>query len=112
MVDKPKLKRVAPAPSPDGYPTLKAWLKATLDRHGMGAELTDWCGVPRQNLYKWETGSIPAGPKVRKDIAEWAQVPYESLRELIERDELQRPAPTKRAGVKKKKGKLKLVQRR
>lgn len=80
-------KRVSPAPPPENFKTVAEWLIASTERWGMRSELGRYCGKDRQNVEKWVKGSLPTGPALRRDIAEWAQVPFESLRALFERDE-------------------------
>lgn len=88
MVDKPPVKRVAPAHAPGDYESFTKWLDVAVGKgthYGMPAALAKWCGVERQNVAKWQGGSLPEGQALQRKIAEWAQVDYEALRELIVR---------------------------
>lgn len=85
MVDKPPVKRVAPAPAPGDYDSFTKWLEDSIAHYGMPAALGRWCGVERQNVARWQGGSLPEGQALQRKIAEWAQVDYEALRELIAR---------------------------
>jgi hypothetical protein len=58
-------------------------------------------------------GSLPAGPALRRLSAEWAQIDYSALRDLIERDEETRssaPVKARSAAARKKKAAPRLVR--
>jgi transcriptional regulator with XRE-family HTH domain len=86
MVDKPQ-QRITPADPPEDFDSFAEWLVASTGRRGMPSELAKYCGKDRQLIQRWLTGSIPQGPELRKLIAGWARVDYESLRALLYKTE-------------------------
>lgn len=75
---------------------------------GAQARLAEFCGgdTGPQHVTKWRGGSVPEIPRL-KLIAEWAQVEYESLRVLADKQREEKQSVPKRKGgrrlpVKKK----------
>lgn len=84
MVEKQK--RITSAEDPGSYSSFTEWLKDAVGRRSMKAELSRYCGYEgNQHVNKWLNGSIPKLPATWKLIAEWAQVDYNALRDLIDR---------------------------
>lgn len=86
-------KRPFIAESPAAFETFTAWLENAVRVHSFQQRLSEYTGVSPQNVQRWLDGYIPRNPGVQKLIAEWAQVDYGQLRDLIDKTREQKPPP-------------------
>lgn len=77
-------KRMVDTPRPEHYPSFAAWLEATRKAFRVKKQqIAEVAGVSPQAVSKWfKGGDVGAEPLQR--IADWAGVPYASLRLLLE----------------------------
>lgn len=96
MVDSQKEKpRMVAAASPRLYSDFGKWISDAVAPYGFGAGLARFCEVSRPGVTKWQNGSVPDDPAIRRRIAEWMGADYADVRDLIERHE-ERVAAEKR----------------
>jgi hypothetical protein len=100
MVDSHSEKpRMVAAATPRIYSDFGKWISDAVAPYGFGAALARYCGVTRPGVTKWQRGSVPDDPAIRRKIAEWMGADYADMRDLIERHEERVAAEKKAAAV-------------